>query len=82
MHELVTIKHHPSGKSKKLRGRVVYVPTLIKKRRTEYSVLRRNNLLARSHPQYFVRLFIPNGKNTKYEVFFSTDEWECFTNIK
>ena len=82
MHELVTIKNQPSGEKKKLRGIVVYVPTLIEKGRTEDAFLRRNNLLAGSHPKYWLREFIPYDKDTKYEVSFSTDEWVYTTSTK
>ena len=82
MHELITIKNQPSGKSKKLRWRVVYVPTLIEKVRTEDEFARRNNLLAVIHPKYCVRAFLHNDKDTEYEVSFSTDEWAYFNNTR
>ena len=60
VHEVVTTKHHPSGKLKKVIERVFYVPILVDKGSTKYALLQRNNLSGDIHPEDCMSSFLPN----------------------
>ena len=82
MHEVVTIKYQTSIKLKKLRGVVVYIPILIEKGRPKYAFLWRNNYPDGIHPEDWLRVFLPNERDKKCKVSFSTEECASFTNRK
>ena len=45
LHEGVTAKHQPSRKLKKVRGRIMYVTTIIDKYRPKYAFLPKNTVV-------------------------------------
>ena len=81
VHGVVTVKYHSSGKLKKLRGVVVYVPILIEEGSPKDDLLWRRNLPDGSHPEDWLKKCLPNERDIKCEVSFSTDEWESFTDL-
>ena len=82
VHGVVTTKYQPSGKLNKLRGIVVYVLILIEKGRPKDAFLWRRNFPDGIHPEDRLRAYLPNEREIKCEVSFSTDECASFTNRK